>query len=371
MFCKAPFSSLCVTGDKFSVCCQHPFLDDEYDFNSANFKALRNELTNFVDKPSSKFERCVKCAINHSYEEFSVNSDNHLDNLFNLSPSNEIADHKISFFHIVFGNKCVCACKTCNSLNSSLYSKLYDGINNLVSVTPNYRKVIIEQAENLNYVTVIGGETFLYKEELEFLLEHLKLGTKLHLYTNAMVFDKELITKLMEKFEVKLQISIDGYGKNLEYVRVGTKSDVVFENAKQIIQLPMTSCIIYTTSVLNCFNMFDEISYIMETLNNHLIINVVVEPELYSVVHLPEYLKDKIREQIKLVKEKFVNTEKVSNINALEYVLDSKSKYSEMEAKELLKKDILHKDKSADFDTLDRLEKNIKEYLFGGDDNVL
>ena len=44
MFCKAPFMSLAIFSDVCSVCCQLPFIDKTYDFNSYNFKKLMSEM---------------------------------------------------------------------------------------------------------------------------------------------------------------------------------------------------------------------------------------------------------------------------------------------------------------------------------------
>lgn len=44
MFCKAPFMLLAIFSDGCSVCCQLPFIDKTYGFNSYNFKKLRSEM---------------------------------------------------------------------------------------------------------------------------------------------------------------------------------------------------------------------------------------------------------------------------------------------------------------------------------------
>ena len=95
------------------------------------------------------------------------------------------------------------------------------------------RRDLAERLEDV-LVSVIGGETLMYKDDLEFLYETLNPNTNVTIYTNGTIYDEELLKRLAKKFILNIQISIDGYGLKNDYIRAGTHFNDIKENVKSI-----------------------------------------------------------------------------------------------------------------------------------------
>ena len=210
------------------------------------------------------------------------------------------------------------------------------------------RRDLAERLEDV-LVSVIGGETLMYKDDLEFLYETLNPNTNVTIYTNGTIYDEELLKRLAKKFILNIQISIDGYGLKNDYIRAGTHFNDIKENVKSIHQISQRTCIVFTVSLLNCFELYDEIKKLIDEFNICIIINVVIYPEYYSVRCLSKELKNKVLAEIKKIETAF--PEGVTNMIALYSALESSSESTFEENLEIFLKDLKKKDLVFNFDT--------------------
>lgn len=122
------------------------------------------------------------------------------------------------------------------------------------------------------------------------------------------------------------------------------------------------SVIVFTVSLLNCFELYGEIKKLIDEFNICIIINVVIYPEHYSVRCLPQEFKDKIiLVDVKRIEDDF--PEVVTNMIALYSALESSSEKTFEENASVLLKDLENKDKVFNFNTNSNLSSTLKSIL--------
>lgn len=142
---------------------------------------------------------------------------------------------KIDYMELRTSNLCNFECRMCNADNSSLIA------GEVRNISENDWAEILSLSENLRFLTLTGGEPLLIKHYYQ-LLDHLisknKTDVELRIYTNASVYNPIFIEKML-KFKTIVNLSIDGVGESAAIQRVGTDWNVVSENIRKFLSLPV------------------------------------------------------------------------------------------------------------------------------------
>jgi MoaA/NifB/PqqE/SkfB family radical SAM enzyme len=156
-----------------------------------------------------------------------------------LTFTDSIAETKIKYFDLRFGNLCNLLCRSCNPKNSSQIQREvqelkhtnrlsyvgsgYDQDINQWYHTKTFDKNLENQSENIEWFYITGGEPTLITKNLEYLEKLIESGRSksitLAINTN-MTNSKPKFYKLLKEFKtVVCSPSIDGYGAMQEYIR--------------------------------------------------------------------------------------------------------------------------------------------------------
>jgi len=99
---------------------------------------------------------------------------------------------------------------------------------------------ILDNIHNLKHIKATGGETLMSKPFIQFLDTAIETGASknimLEFHTNATKFSNENIEKLKKFDGLVLNCSIDGYGKNYEYIRYPMKFSVLEKSLRNILE---------------------------------------------------------------------------------------------------------------------------------------
>ena len=95
---------------------------------------------------------------------------------------------------------------------------------------------ILENDNNIESISLIGGEFFLSKNSIAFLDFVLRRKLPLRVVTNATVLLEQHLNKLQQIENLELQISIDGFGPGYEFMRYPAKWETFDSTTKEIIQ---------------------------------------------------------------------------------------------------------------------------------------
>lgn len=149
-------------------------------------------------------------------------------------------------YEIMPSNVCNLRCLMCYSGTSTALAKEkfqvgIDTINWSYDVDLSQQQLaILEQDNNIESISLIGGEFFLSKNCLDFLDLVIRRRIPLRVVTNATVLLDQHFKKLQQIENLELQISVDGFGPGYEFMRYPAKWSVFDATATEIIQhLPM------------------------------------------------------------------------------------------------------------------------------------
>jgi organic radical activating enzyme len=212
-------------------------------------------------------------------------------------------------YEIMPSNVCNLRCVMCDSKYSTAlaherFTVGLDAINISHEVSAGQQQLeILEQDHDIESISLIGGEFFLSKKNLEFLDFVIARKIPLRVVTNATVLLNTHIEKLKKITELELQISIDGVGPGYEFMRYPAEWSVFDTNVKQLIaNLP--SAKINFHMVVQALNL-QQLIPVMHYANQHrrpLRITTLVVPEYLTLsilqTHEQQDLIDLMHEQL-------------------------------------------------------------------------
>ena len=152
--------------------------------------------------------------------------------------------------HIRFNNICNFKCRMCNPKYSSSWAEEnkkhgyfedeYETVKDIFQTVPDLFTLILDNKDTLEQINISGGEPFIADSNLYFLdwliennLTHIELAYSTNL--SKLSHRGRNLLPLLDKFEdVVVSVSVDGYGKAVEYSRAGFKWDVFENNLKRI-----------------------------------------------------------------------------------------------------------------------------------------
>lgn len=258
---------------------------------------------------------------------------------------NQLPD-ELQIIDLRLSNRCNLGCISCMPKSSSFifkemqkngieafpkhYQSSYTFVegNNLINP---YSDIDIDHLTGLisqdSRIYITGGEPSLIKKVSKLLHTLREKGynetVRLQFNSNFQAFNSDWVD-LLKDFKGEMWPSIDGIGKTAEYVRYPCDWNRVENNLKRFIkECPHWDVrIMPTVSILSIFNLVELYQWVFEdlvedksllenkkvriTLNNRLLL-----PKYLDIRNLPQSLKDKCKEDMFVIKEKYEKYESV------------------------------------------------------------
>lgn len=293
-------------------------------WNNDKMKDIRQHMLQ-----GKKHNSCRKCfqQEDHGLDSTRESSNRHYAHHIptiteNTTPDGHNNDFKLLYWDFRFSNLCNFKCRMCGSfLSSKWYEdevKIFGGSvlpKAIINVNDYSKKDINdylnEFIHDVEEIYFAGGEPLIMDEHYMILEKLIEIGNtdcRLRYNTNLgfLKFKKwdnlELWKPFKEKSNLNVNIfaSIDGFGKNAEYSRKGTKWDVVEGNIKKIIEAGYNFHISCTTSIFNVFHvpdLVDEMIRIGVPYHSIQLNNVLTNPFYYHINILPDELKEQVKQK--------------------------------------------------------------------------
>ena len=282
-FCSLPFVHQEKSFDgRHHICCYANQLQSDFvgqdsipSFNSTTINNIRQKMLNG--------ERPAECNVCYKFEDIGGKSPRQIEteSWINLSTKKESLDNNIHLFvnaetltptslDLRYSNTCTLNCRMCNSGSSSSINQEYAKLqsqwpekfwtiknprtNHEVVLTPDIQKVYLA-----------GGEPLVEPYNLDILtkLADCKPDVILVINTSLNYLSDKFLDVLNRFTCLTFTISLDGTDKVNDYIRHGSKFDVVSANIEKVKHhsLLFGSCI----SMYNIFNIRDLINFVATT----------------------------------------------------------------------------------------------------------
>lgn len=236
-----------------------------------------------------------------------------------------LPEHKLKYIDARFNNLCNLKCRTCSPHFSTSWHEDYEKLRNpeLVDEYPKTLLIpgntdsqlldeIMPHLPDVERIYFAGGEPLMQIEHYKVLEELIRIkhtGTKekpliLQYSTNftSLTLGKHNALDYWKQFSrVVVNASLDGSHERAEYWRKGTNWDKVVQNRIDLKKhCPRVAFNIgFTLSWVNAFNLLDLHKEWVEKyyINiNSIFVNILDNPNMYSLKHIPTWKKKKIEE---------------------------------------------------------------------------
>lgn len=309
-FCSLPWTGLDIGPQGgFRPCCkyQHTIADNLTDYtNSHHLRDLRQQF--LLNQTPSGCQRCW------DDEAAGLPSKRQLDLKYSFNGQHpDLSELKL--LSISFGNTCNLACVTCNSASSSRWSQDEKKIDikqfdkelfhhNQYYKDETFIKQLTSRCDNLIHLDIPGGEPFFANKDIhKNFLKSLSCPEKIkiHYTTNATIFPDNEFWEIWKNFRhVDIQLSIDGIGKQFEYIRYPALWYEVEQNIKKYQEQPnIQLSISHTLSWLNILYLENFLSWCDQQQLPTPYIGPVSRPDFLSTRCLPIYVKQQITNKLK------------------------------------------------------------------------
>lgn len=264
------------------------------------------------------------------------------DIMKNFNADGTIIDNNNRFINIginVYGNYCNLECYECVPINSSsrisvmkklddpIFNKNFEFVEKRDQVEPLDREQfqkIVDELVSLSHkivsISIVGGEAMLMKSHFILLDKLIECGQSKNitlLYTSNMtLMSLSRMKKYFDNFyETTIQWSIDALGERNHWLRYPTDWDQTLKNVEEVrnylIENNMGTIKATVTPSLFSITTFKETTdWLM--LNDYLLpghyhTNFVDTPTFLSPQHLPQELKEKIKNGVKMISKNHYN----------------------------------------------------------------
>lgn len=191
-------------------------------------------------------------------------------------------------FEIFPSNICNLKCVMCNPANSSAFAQEQQTIgiiNNQYAKEFDLSKEaldLIDSNDDIESISLIGGEFFLSKGNLEILDLAIQRQIPIRVVTNATVILPDHLAKLKQLQDLELQISCDGVHEHYEFMRYPARWDRFIANSETLIQeLPQAKINFhFVVQPLNAENLVPSLAFL----------NTLKRPTRFTNLVTPEYL---------------------------------------------------------------------------------
>lgn len=352
-FCAAPWSAIYQKPNGVvAPCC---IWNGDEGFGNVNEKNIEEvyldeKATEVKSKMLSgeKLKECVAC---YKQEDIGIPS---LRENFNSLYFNKIdfsSDNpKFLYWDLRLSNLCNFKCRMCHhELSSEWYEDIiklnpHSGITEKV-IKVNREEFWSDMKSHYKFVEAVyfaGGEPFLNQHHYQILEDLRNLGktdTRIIVNTNGSIthFKKKRVLDFYKDFKnINLGFSIDGMGKNVEYIRSGINYDKWKENIREYINFveeKNSSTINYffqvTYGVLNVENILDMIiDFAKEgflTKHSSISFQTIDQPIELSIEAIPTVIKNRVIS--KILSKEYLDEIKSKDIN---FNTDNQTHYSNL-----------------------------------------
>ena len=293
-------------------------------WNGGTMKSIRKDMLE-----GKQHHSCRKCyqQEKNTLDSTRTSSNRNFEHLIpsvtdNTSADGHNDDFKLLYWDFRFSNLCNMKCRMCGSFLSSKWwedeVKIYGGSplpKAIINVNDYSKKNIDtyldEFIESVEEIYFAGGEPLLMEEHYYILQKLVEVGnTNLRLRYNTnlgyLKFKKYDNIEMWKPFieqdygNVTIFASIDGFGKNAEYSRKGTKWNVIEENVKKCLDANINFHVSCTTNIFNVMYIPEFYEHMkslgVEHWNIHLN-NILTNPHHYNINILPDELKQEVKKR--------------------------------------------------------------------------
>ena len=300
-FCSRPFTEMHFEENgNVTPCCVMP----------SNVYPIAKGIDNYLN--SEKLKEIKDYFINNKRHPYCKACWDSEDNgarshrLYTEKPSKEIES-----IHIRYNNICNFKCRMCNPKFSSSWlqeNKIHGYFKHefsldkdIFDINPDLLSFILKHKNTLKKINISGGEPFIADANLFFLrwlqknrLSHLTLSFSTNL--SKIIHRNINIIDLLSIFKrVNLSISVDGYGKEVEYSRHGFKWDTFINNLNYTkkVKKALIQGIVCVVNIYSVYSIPLLAQFCAKNKFN-LVFLPCLEPEFLSIQSLPIEEKEKI-----------------------------------------------------------------------------
>ena len=289
-------------------------------WNSQRMKELRVSMIN-----DQQHGACNKCYnIENSggtsmRQNMNAQFSHKFTNVDTTHPDGTVDKVDMTYMDIRFSNICNFKCRSCGPTFSSQWKdeweQLYTGgtwprVTRVKNTLAEVWEDIETWIDTVEQIYFAGGEPLIMDEHykiLEYLIANNKTDIGISYNTNmsTLVYKNHNVIDLWKHFKhIRIDASLDGYGKHAEYIRAGTDWNQVEKNIEYIRLncVNITFSISCTVSVYNSFHITDFFKYCIDKkfvdYPDDIAINIVQFPELLNTQVLPMNLKNQVIEKV-------------------------------------------------------------------------
>lgn len=317
--------------------------------NSESFKKLRKNM--LEDKPSDECKRCYDLELLGTWTMRQSHNKRRgfefLDTIRNTHPDGTIDSFQMKYMDIRFSNLCNMKCRSCGPGCSSLWAEEYVNKSESVEKLQQHfgvSKIVVNNNEDQIFLNKLkpylkdvvevyfaGGEIIITPEHYEcldyWIENNLTSQVELTYTTNFSVLkykDRDLI-ELWKKFpNIKIYASLDGREEVAEIIRKGTKWDTIVKNIKKLKkEVPHAVFqVTPTISIWNIFSFADFFDYLVDeklfdidntNWDSGLRFNLLSHPWYANIMVLPEHVKDKLIDRLRLSVKRYAHNQHIVN----------------------------------------------------------
>lgn len=336
--CAYPFKAAMLQhGVPATPCCRfHDRFLESVDKESVNvydalFSGIRETMLRNEWHPG-----CYKCQADESTKGSSMRTE--ADEFF----TDFDTEPQLEYLEITVGRLCNLTCQTCGPEFSHNWDEDYIRFNKnseaaqqlIAKLRKNqeldFDAIDIDTLRNLKHMKVTGGEPFLHKKFMNFIvrLADAGLAPNIHMeiFTNCTWWPKKVeYDALMQFKQITISASIDAYGKLNEMIRYPSKWDNVEETLDRWLAFKdeypdkVNVNIACTISVMNVLYLFDFVVWARNVKRvNNVILQTVYEPNNLSITHWPHWFKEKLLDAFRYqYNEIIINPNRVNKMKKL------------------------------------------------------
>jgi MoaA/NifB/PqqE/SkfB family radical SAM enzyme len=265
-FCAMGWTSILQDGDHYRFCCHQTSaitVSDEFDYETnKDIKHAQQLMLQGLTVP-----QCENCIQGEQDGRSSIRkaSTRELATLIGATSIEEITNSKPVDYDVRIGNQCNAQCRMCCSEDSRLIDIEYTQLGlqpQELGAIPSTSFDLIDLS-TAKRVYVAGGEPAISKEFIIFLqkcIDHGRTDIELRMTTNAYVIPKRFL-ELLENFtNIEFNISVDGIGELLHYIRYPITWEKLSSNIELLKQYGNIS-FGHSIQLYNIVGMYDMFEY--------------------------------------------------------------------------------------------------------------
>jgi len=288
-------------------------------WNSPKMKELRVNMLR--GKESSVCTRCYEQEASGFFSgrrSANKHHGHHIGKLEETHADGQLDKFELSYWDVRFSNLCNLSCRSCGHIFSSSWYKDQVALagpgwgadNSALQIAGRNKTDMFEQLmEHIDYCEQIyfaGGEPLMMEEHYK-ILDELERREMFHVrliyntnFTQTKLKDRDVFSYWKKFDSVSVGASLDAMGPRAEYIRKGTKWDVIESNRRKMMEV-CPDVDFYISATLSIMNAIHIVDFHRDWVEKGLIqpqdfnINILQDPPHYRIDIAPEEYKQLIR----------------------------------------------------------------------------